>query len=96
MSYNEEPYLSRTDWVTLKEAARAVQRRPTQVRVQPSAEADRRPLRLPSIADVVDTRAAEGKGMNDGDNVGRWECSKCSRRGWIYWRDVRPAGRSTI
>jgi len=31
-NYNEEPYLSRTDWVTLKEAARAVQRRPTQVR----------------------------------------------------------------
>jgi len=30
--YREEPYLSRTDWVTLKEAARAVQRRPTQVR----------------------------------------------------------------
>ena len=30
--YREEPYLSRADWVTLKEAARAVQRRPTQVR----------------------------------------------------------------
>lgn len=67
-----------------------------QVRVQPSAEADRRPLRLPSIADVVDTRAVEGKGMTDGDSVGRWACSKCSRKGWIYWRDVRPAGRSTI
>lgn len=56
----------------------------------------RGPLRLLSIADIVDSRALEGKGMSAGDTVGRWTCSKCSRRGWIYWRDIRPAGRSTI
>ena len=31
-NYNEVPYLSRTDWVTIPEAARAVQRRPNQIR----------------------------------------------------------------
>jgi hypothetical protein len=31
-NYNEAPYLSRTDWVTIPEAAQAVQRRPNQVR----------------------------------------------------------------
>ena len=31
-NYNEEPYLSRSDWVTVPEAAEAVQRRPNQVR----------------------------------------------------------------
>jgi len=30
--YNEEPYLSRTDWVNVQQAAQAVQRRPNQVR----------------------------------------------------------------
>jgi len=31
-NYNEKPYLSRTDWVTIPEAAQAVQRRPNQIR----------------------------------------------------------------
>jgi hypothetical protein len=75
-NYNEAPYLSRTDWVTIPEAARAVQRRPNQVRgwiidgkVVSCKQGRRRLVSLESCQDFVQ-RAPNHRPSRHRRNVG--------------------------
>ena len=74
--YREEPYLSRTDWVNIQEAAQAVQRRPNQVRgwvidgkVVSCKQGRRRLVRLESCQDFVQ-RAPNHRPSRHRRNVG--------------------------